>query len=118
MQLFKMKEFLQKNIYSFFIAEWTYVDMRFGKMQAIGTLSYPLSFLTIIMAPTTWHFQSYHDSTRLTLWMQVKAMPFFLSSMWMKLWALSTATSFSSLLASQLGTSRVICFGPLLIALV
>ena len=85
-------------------------------MQAIGTLSYPLSFLTIIMAPTTWHFQSCHDSTGLTLWMQVKAMPFFLSSMWMKLWALSTATSISSLLASQLGTSRVICFGPLLIA--
>ena len=44
-------------------------------------------------------------------------MPYFLSSMWMKLWVLSTATSFMSLLATQTQTSRVICFGPLLLTL-
>ena len=53
-------------------------------------MGYPVSFLMLVLTSTTWHFLEQAQARKLSFCSEIKIMPFFLPSIFMKSWILPT----------------------------
>ena len=53
-------------------------------------MGYPISFLMLVLSSTTWHFLEQAQARKLSFCSEIKIMPFFLPSIFMKSWILPT----------------------------
>ena len=53
-------------------------------------MAYPISFLMLVLTSTTWHFLEQAQARKLSFSSEIKIIPFFLPSIFMKSWILPT----------------------------
>ena len=108
-----------KKIHSgiFFVPGWSYIDLEFTPTDIILSLNIPVSFVILVMTSTAWHYFELHKKDTLTLTRQIKVMPFFLPSIFMKMGVLITSTSYLSDFCQSLPLSSCAIFTLLLILL-
>ena len=82
------------------------------------SLNIPVSFVILVMTSTAWHHFELHKKDTLTLLRQLKVMPFFLPSIFMKMGVLITSTSYLSDFCPSLPLASCAIFTLLLILFV
>merc|ERR1712038_949921 len=87
-------------------------------MDIILSLNIPISFVILVLTSTAWHHFDLHKKDSLTLLRQIKVMPFFLPSIFMKIGVLITSTSYLSDICQSLPLSSCAIFTLLLILFV
>ena len=84
-------------------------------MDIILSLNIPISFFILVMTSAAWHYFELHKKDTLTLTRQIKVMPFFLPSIFMKMGVLITSSSYLSDFCQSLPLASCAIFTLLLI---
>ena len=79
------------------------------------SLNIPISFVILVLTSTAWHYFELHKKDSLTLLRQIKVMPFFLPSIFMKMGVLITSSSYLSDFCQSLPLASCAIFTLLLI---
>ena len=72
------------------VSEWNYVDMEFTWLEIMLSVAFLSSFVTTVLTSTAWHYINLSRKGELSIWQEVKVVPFFLPAIMMKTFVVGT----------------------------
>ena len=84
--------------------KWVYTTDRFTAIQIVGALSFPFSLIGLTLNSIGWHFHQEILDGRITWWMKLKLLPFFIAPIILKGWTMALAIYTCSTLGDTCGT--------------
>ena len=101
------------------LSEWSYFGIKFTLSQQVASFGVPLSFVTLVLTSTSWHYLERAQAGNLTLGKEFKITAYFLPSICMKTWVLATTMSNIRIVCEAYDVSQIwVSMCPLIFVLI